>query len=143
MKERQPADDLLDVVRVLLLLQGAILIATTIEAVVWGFLFSGGAGVPALMSVAAAAVVLIARLRVRSDRRHIRRLVYVVECVILATFVIDAALAIALAHALPPLAAVLTDFVLPLAVVWLLRRSTRVARGSTQPSGVALLEGLR
>ncbi len=143
MKERQPADDILDVARVLLLLQGAILIATTIEAVVWGFLFSGGAGVPALMSVAAAASVLIARLRLRSDRRRIRRLVYVVECVILATFVIDAALAITLAHALPPLVAVFTDFVLPLAVVWLLRRSTRAARGSTQPSRVAFLEGSR
>jgi len=142
-KERQPADDILDVVRVLLLLQGAILIATTIEAVVWGFLFSGGAGVPALLSVAAAAIVLIARLRLRSDRRRIRRLVYVVECVILATFVIDAALAITLAHAFPPLVAVFTDFVLPLAVVWLLRRSTRAARAWTQPSGVAFLEGSR
>ena len=140
MKERQPADDLLDVVRVLLLLQGAILIATTIEAIVWGFLFAGGAGVPALMSAGAAGIVLIARLRVRADRRRIRLFVYVVECVILATFVINAALAIALAHALPPVVAIFTDCVLPFAVVWLLRRSTRAARGSTQPGGAALLE---
>ncbi len=142
MNERQAADDLVDVVRVLLLLQGAILIAATIEATVWGVLFAGGAGVPTLMSGVAAAILLIARLRVRPDRRRIRRLVYVVECLILATFMIDAALAIALAHALPPVAAVLTNCVLPFAVVWLLRRSSRV----TAPAplgGAGLLEGSR
>ena len=124
MKDRGPADDLLDVVRVLLLLQGAILLATTIEAVIWGVIFTGVAGAPALMSAAAAAGVLIARVRVRPDRRRIRRLVYLVEGVILATFTIDAGLAIAVAHALPPVAAIFTDGVLPFSLVWLLRRST-------------------
>jgi hypothetical protein len=121
-----PADDLLDVVRALLLTQGAILIATTIEAIVWGLAFAGAPGLPVLFSGAAAALVLIARVRVRPDRRRIRRFVYAVESVILATFVIDAALAIALAHALPPIAAVFTDGVLPLSLMLLLRRSTGV-----------------
>lgn len=142
MKERQPADDLLDVVRVLLLLQGAILIATTIEAIVWGTLFSGAPGAAALMSAGAAGIVLIARLRVRPDRRRLRRLVYVVESVILATFVIDAALAIALAHALPPVAAIFTDCALPFSVVFLLRRSSGV-RTPAPLGGAGLLEGSR
>lgn len=142
MKERQPADDLLDVVRALLLLQGAILVATTVEAVVWGTLFSGAPGAPALMSAVAAGIVLIARLGVRPDRRRLRRLVYVVEGLILATFVIDAALAIALAHALPPLAAVVTDCVLPFSLVFLLRRSSGV-RAPAPVGGAGLLEGSR
>jgi hypothetical protein len=137
MKERGPADDLLDVVRALLLLQGAILIATTIEAIIWGVLFSGTVGAPALMSAAAAAVVLLARLRVRPDRRRTRRLVYLVECAILATFVIDAVLAVALPHALPPPAAVFTGCVLPLSAVLLLRRSTRAARTAMSPAVAA------
>ena len=124
--EGRPGDDLLDVVRALLLMQGAILIATTIEAVIWGVVFSGAPGVPALCSGAAAALVLAARLRLRPDRRLIRRLVYVVEVLILVTFAIDSALAIALAHALPPLAAMFTDGLLPLAVLLLLGRSAGV-----------------
>ena len=47
---RRPADDLLEVARALLLLQGAILIATTIEALVWAAVFPGASGSPALMS---------------------------------------------------------------------------------------------
>jgi hypothetical protein len=131
MNERRPAqnnvEDILAVVRVLLLLQGAILIATTLEAIIWGVIFSGTVGVAALMSGLAAAIALVARVRVRPDRRRIRRLTYVVEGAILATFLIDLAAALVLAHALPPLAAIFTDGLLPLAVVWLLRRSTRAA----------------
>jgi hypothetical protein len=139
--ERRPADDLLDVVRALLLMQGAILIATTIEAVIWGVVFSGAPGVPALMSGAAAALVLAARLRLRPDRRRMRRLVYVVESVILVSFAIDSALAIALAHALPPVAAIFTDGVLPLAVLLLLRRSADVK--TPRPVGGAGLVAAR
>ena len=133
MDERRPADDILDVVRVLLLLQGAILVATTLEAVIWGVIFSGTVGIAALMSGSAAAIVLVARVRVRPDRRRMRRLTYVVEGVILATFVIDTAAALVLAHALPPLAAIFTDGLLPLSLVWLLRRSSR----ATAPAPLA------
>lgn len=139
--EGRPADDVLDVARVLLLVQGAILVATTIEAVIWGVIFAGAPGAPALLSGAAAAAVLIARLRMRPDRRRIRRLVYVVESLILVTFAVDAALAIALAHALPPLAAMFTEGMLPLAVVVLLHR-TAGARPAA-PAGAAALVAAR
>lgn len=136
---RRPAEDLLEVARVLLLVQGSILVATTIESVVWGFAFAGAPGLPTFMSGAAATVILVARARLRSDRRRTRRLVYIVEVFTLATLAIDTALAIALTGALPPAVALLTRLVLPMSVILLLRRSARGA--ATSATSVAALEG--
>jgi len=127
---RRPADDLLEVAKVLLLLQGALLVATTIEALVWAVFFPGASGSPALMSGAAAVAILFARIRVRPDRRWSRRLVYFVEGVILLTAAIDLAIGLALAHALPPMVAVLTQIALPIAVIALLRRSAAQPRAA-------------
>jgi hypothetical protein len=120
----RPAHDLLDVARVLLLLQGAILVATTLEALIWGLIFPGAGGA-ALMSGLSAVVILVARLRLRADRRWSRRLIYLVEGSTVALFAVDMVLAIALTHALPPLVALITQLVLPISVVTLLRRSAR------------------
>jgi hypothetical protein len=137
---RDSSRGLLEVARVLLLLQGAVLVATTIEALIWGIAFAGGGGLPFLLSGTAAAVILIARVRLRADRRWSRRLVYVVEVFTLATFAIDTALAIALTAAVPPGVAILTRLVLPIAVIALLRRG---ARGNNAPvSQMTLLEGM-
>jgi hypothetical protein len=122
---RRPADDLLELARVLLLVQGAILIATTIEALVWGVIFAGAPGSPVWMSGASAAIVLVARVRLRADRRWTRRLVYAIEGLTLATLFLDAALAVALAGTLPPAVALLTQLLLPLSVITLVRRSAR------------------
>lgn len=138
---RRPADELLDLVRVLLLLQGSILVATTIEALIWGVIFPGG-GTAVLMSGVSAVVILVARTRLRADRRWARRLVYVVEGVTLAAVAVDIALAIALTHAFPPVVALLTQLVLPLSVVTLLRRSAGAAAAPIPPSTVAALEAL-
>jgi hypothetical protein len=129
---RRPADELVEVVRVLLLLQGAILVASTIEALFWGLVFPG-AGASVALSGAAAAAVLVARARLRADRLGTRRIVYIVEGVTLVTVVIDSALAFALAAALPPAVALLTRFVLPLCVIALLRRAVR----ATAPISIA------
>jgi hypothetical protein len=137
---RRSTDDLLDVARALLLLQGAILVATTIEALVWAGLFSGASGSPALMSGASAIVVLVGRSRLRADRRWARRLVYLVEGLILLTAAVDVAIGLALAHALPPMVALLTQVVLPISVIALLRRSARLPRATTN-RGTAVLEG--
>ena len=137
-KASRPADDLLDVARVLLLLQGAILVATTIEALFWGAIF--GAGGAVLISGAAAVVILVARSRLRADRRWPRRLVYVVEGVTVALFTVDIALALALTHALPPVVALLTQLVLPVAVITLLRRSVRTTPGSFPSQHISALE---
>jgi hypothetical protein len=133
-------DDLLEVARVLLLLQGAILVATTIEALIWSLAFGGAAGVPLVLSGATAAVILVARARLRADRRRTRRLVYVVEGVTLATLALDTALAIALTNAFPPPVALLTRLVLPLSVILLLRRSARASAAPIAPVTVAAVE---
>jgi len=130
---RRPADELVEVVRVLLLLQGATLVASTIEALFWGLVFPGATGASVVLSGAAAVAVLVARARLRADRLGTRRIVYIVEGVTLATLVIDSALAFALAAALPPAVALLTRFVLSLAVIALLRRAVR----ATAPISIA------
>jgi hypothetical protein len=137
---RRPADDLLDVARALLLLQGAILIATTIEALVWAVIFPGANGSPALMTGASAVAILVGRARMGADRRWTRRLVYLVEGLILLTATADVAIGLALAHALPPIVALLTQVVLPLSAIALLRRSSRLSRMPATP-GIPALEG--
>ena len=137
---RRPADDFLDLARVLLLLQGSILIATTIEAAIWGMAFAGAAAAPFILSGGAAAVILVARTRLRAERRSTRRLVYGVEGFTLAFFALDLVLAIALTGTPPPAVAVLTRFVLPLSVIFLLRQSARATvalRGTTAVEGAS------
>lgn len=141
-KSDRSAEDLLDVARVLLLVQGSILIATTIEAVVWSAAFAGAAGLPAVMSGAVTAAILVARARLRADRSWTRRLVYGVEGVILAAFAIDAALAVALIGAYPPAVAFLTRLFVPISVILLLRDSARPRVAPAVPNTVAALEGV-
>ncbi|HEX4744375.1 MAG TPA: hypothetical protein VFW12_06865 [Candidatus Limnocylindria bacterium] len=135
---RTANEDLLDIARALLLLQGAILLATTIEALVWGTAFGGSARPSFLLSAASAAVILVARVRIRAGRAWSRRLVYAVEGLILATLAIDAVLAVALTQSLPPLVALLTRSVLPVSVIALLRRAARATRPSAETAQLAL-----
>jgi hypothetical protein len=136
----RPADDLLDIARALLLLQGAILVATTIEALVWGAFFPGGGA--ALLSGVSAVVILVARVRLRADRRWSRRLVYVVEGSTVAFFAVDIVLAAVLAQALPPVVALLTQLVLPISVAALLRRSARAVAALARSNTVTALGGV-
>jgi hypothetical protein len=122
---RRPTDELLDVARLLLLLQGAVLVATTIEALIWSLVFPGAAGTPFLVSGVVTVLVLVAGARLRADRSWTRRTLYVVETVILVNLVIDLALAVVITGHVPPIVALLTRFVLPLSVIALLRGSVR------------------
>jgi hypothetical protein len=131
---RRPTDELLDVARVLLLVQGAVLVATTIEALFWTLVFPGAAGTRFLMTGVTALLVLVAGARLRSDRSRTRRIVYVVETVVLVNLVIDLALAVVITGAVPPIVALLTRFVLPLSVIGLLRQSTRATVASVAVS---------
>jgi len=135
---RRPTDDFLDVARALLLLQGSILVATTIEAVIWGMAFAGAAATPFLLSGGAAVVILVARARLRADRHWTRRLVYGVEGFTLAFFALDLALAIALTGTPPPAVGILTRFVLPVSVIFLLRQSARATAVPIPRSTVAV-----
>ena len=137
---RRPADDLLEVARALLLLQGSILVATTIESLFWGFVFPGAGGA-LMMSGASALVILVARARLRADRRWARRVVYAVEVLMLVAIAVDIVLALALTHALPPVVALLTQLVLPTSVVAILRRSARGAGAPPISSTVTVTGG--
>jgi hypothetical protein len=133
---RRPASDFLELERVLLLVQGAILVATTIEAVTWRMAFAG-ASVPVLLTGGAAVMILIARARLRVGRGRSRRFVYAIEGFTLAFLALDLALAIALTGTPPPAVALLTRLVLPLSVIYLIRQSAR----TTSP-GVAAIPAL-
>ena len=122
--DRRPADDLLDVARVLLLVQGAILVATTIESFVWGLAFAGASGVPVLLSGGAAVLILVARARLQAGRSWSRRFVYAVEGFTLGFLALDLVLAVVLTGTPPPAVALLTRFVLPVSVIFLIRQST-------------------
>lgn len=130
---RRPGDDVLDVARVLLLLQGSILVVTTVEALIWGAAF-GAAGSSALLSAASAAALLVARARLRPDRRWMRRTVYVVEAAILLALALDTALALVVTRGTPPAVAILTRLVIPVAVIALIRRSDRSITGAVRPA---------
>jgi len=139
---RDRGDDLLDVVRVLLLVQGGVLLATTVEALIWSIAFAGAAGPSFLVTAAMAGALLLARARVRVDRRWTHRLVYIVEGVLVASLAVDTALALVIVGAVPPAVAVLTRFVLPIAVIALLRRATRPAAAPPSPSTAAAMEAV-
>jgi hypothetical protein len=127
MESARRAEELLDVVRVLLLVQGAILLATTIEALIWSIAFPGASGVMLVLTAATAAALLVSRARLRAGSRRGRRTLYVVESVLVVTIAIDTALAIGITASLPPPVALLTRFVLPLTVIALLRRTDQVS----------------
>lgn len=126
-----PGEEALEIVRVLLLVQGAILVATTIEALVWNLAFAAG-GVAMVMSAAAATALFVARARLRTAGRGTRRLIYLVEGLLLAGLLVDTVLALVVTRALPPAVALLTRLVIPVAVIVLLRRSG--PRPATRPA---------
>jgi hypothetical protein len=85
-------------------------------------------------------LVLVAGARLRADRSWTRRIVYVVETVIVVNLVIDLALAVVITGAVPPIVALLTRFVLPLSVIALLRQSVRAPVASVAPVAVGPLK---
>ncbi|HET8569352.1 MAG TPA: hypothetical protein VFM93_10250 [Candidatus Limnocylindria bacterium] len=129
-------EQLLDVVRALVLLQGAILVAATIEALIWGSAFGGGAAT-AVPSAAAAAALLVARANVGNERRWARRVLFVVEGALIATIAIDGALALLITRALPPATALVTRLLIPLAVIALLRRARAAAAAAPLAAAAA------
>ena len=114
--------DLIEVVRVLLLLQGAILLATTIESLVWSLVFAGAPVGSFWLSAAMAIAVFVGRARLDPSRKR-ARLLYVVEGVLIASLGLDVALATVITGTVPPAVALLTRLVLPIAVVALLERA--------------------
>ena len=119
--------ELVEVVRVLLLVQAAILLANTVEAFVFGLAFSGGVTPTVLMTAASALAVLVSRARLSTETGRGRRALAIVEGVIIASLAIDTALALFLTHQPVPLVSALTRFALPVAVLALLARTRAAA----------------
>jgi hypothetical protein len=117
--------DVLDLVRVLLLLQAAIMVASAVEALVFALAF--GTPVGAVLSGLAAVALFVSRGRLAQGRPGPRRVVYAIEALVLSTLAVDVALGLFLAHTTPPALAVLTRLVLPASIIATLRRSTVAA----------------
>jgi hypothetical protein len=120
----------LDVVRVLLLLQGAILVANTIEAGLFAVAFSAGVAPSVLATAVAAVAIFIGRARLGGGGRRSLRAVYIVEGVIIVMLALDLVLALVLTHQTVPPMAVLTRFALPVAVIAILGRIERAGQRS-------------
>jgi hypothetical protein len=121
-----PADasrprDIVEVIRVLVLLQGAALVVSTLEALV--FLgFAGPTGVPTVVLTGLAALVtfaVAAGLGRRSARA--RRITLFAEGAIAAIALIDLALSLLMTGEPLPLVSTIARLVLPLAVIAVLR----------------------
>lgn len=116
---------MIDLVRVVLLLQGALLATAAVEAAFFSAVFGGASAPSALLTGIAALVVFVARARLAPARRRSRRALYAVEILILLFFGLDVILTLIIARTtVPPLAAI-TQFAMPVAVIWLLGRVSR------------------
>lgn len=126
--------DLLDVLRVLLLLQAALYLVFAIEALVFAGFFGPSALGAVALSLAVTLGLLIARARLDRLARRGRRLLAGFEGLLLAVAVLDAGLALLAAGQLLGLVPALTRGVLPIAIVLLLRRLVRTPAEPASPA---------
>jgi len=119
---------ILELARVVVLLQGAILVATTLEALVWAGFFGPTAGPSIVLSGGAAALTLAAAWALGRPAgrlvRLARRWTLIAETGVIAVALIDLGLAFAIAGAPFGLVPALTRLAIPVAVIVLLSRPT-------------------
>ena len=128
MRTHEARSDGFELVRVLLLLQGAILVANTLEAAVFAMAFSAAVTPTVLMTGAAAIAILVSRIRLDPAEGRARRTIAIVEGALLAGLALDAALALFITHRPLPIVTILTRFALPVAVLVLMRRHAGIGR---------------
>jgi hypothetical protein len=129
--------DLTDLVRVILLVQGAILLATTIEAFIFGLAFSAGVTPIVALTAASAVAVLVARARLARCGRRSRMVLRVIEALLLITIAVEGVLALVLARTGVPPVALLTRFAIPVAVLALLSRTESARVATTSASAMS------
>lgn len=126
---------LIEVVRILVLLQGAIALTSALEAAILGAAFAGSATPSFILTAGGALVTLSLAAALGRRARRARRLVIWLEIGWLLVAVVDLALAVFLARrALEPVP-ILTRLVLPLAIVYLLRRPALRTAFAPPPAG--------
>ncbi len=111
--------------RLLITLQAAVLITATVEALILGSLLGGAQPATLGLTGGSAALALLAAWGLGRRARWARRLTIIGESFVLLTATIDAILALALIHGLPPLMTLVTGGLVPLAVLALLRSGRR------------------
>ncbi len=129
---------LVDIARVLVLLQGAFLSMTTLEVLLWALFGVPSVGPSLLVTGAFALGILLLAAGLGRRVRVARRAAIVVEALVLLWAAVDLALAVLMAHRWLGLVATITRIGMPVAVIVLLRRpSSRLAFRSTSPEGGA------
>jgi hypothetical protein len=111
--------------RLLITLQAAVLVTATIEALILGTILGGAQPATLGLTGGSAALALLAAWGLGRRARWARRLTILGEAFVLLTAALDLVLALILVHGLPPLATLLTEGVVPLAVLGLLREAGR------------------
>jgi len=112
----------LGIVRILLLLQGAIAVMSTLEALVVGAALGAFLGPIILLTAGAAVLTLMAARGVVRRSRRARTTAMWLEATVLVFAVVDLVLALFLARRGLELVPVFTRIVLPVTVIRLLRR---------------------
>lgn len=120
----QGAPDQLEVVRVLLVLQGALAAAATLETLVVSLVLGGSLIVPSAISILLAVATFWAAAHLPRGSHRARIFVFILEGLWLAGAVVDLALSLVLVHRGIGLVPTLTRVAVPLAVLWMLRAPT-------------------
>lgn len=117
-------DSVINVVRILVLIQGGIAFVSTLEVGFITALTGGVTIVPVIVTALAALITLRLSRGLRRGSPRARKYTIRIERLIVAITVIELLLTLFLAHSLPGPVPVLTRLVLPIAVIRLLRQQT-------------------
>ncbi len=131
-----PIDTRVDVVRILLLIQGGIAVTSTIEVFLVGTLTGLFIAPLMLATLVAAIVTLWAARGVRLRSRRARKITFWVEGTILVFALIDLLLAMILARRGLALVPTVTRIVLPIAIMRTLRRPSVKAEFGIAPTTI-------
>ena len=134
--------DLVEVARVFVLMQGAVLVATTIEAAIFGVAFGPAAGSAFVLTACAAVLTLATARGLGRRRRWARKVTIVAEVAILAGALLELGLSLLVLGAAIGLVPILTRVVVPIVVIAALRsRAARATFGTTTAPARAALAG--
>lgn len=130
--------DLVELVSLLVLIQGAVALSLSAEAV-GGALLLGGGGFGALLSLGGAVLTFALGRRLRRRSRRARRWLMVFQFGWLGSAIVDMGLSVAVAGIGPGPVVLLTRVALPLSVLLLLRRTRSEFLPVSEPGGVEVV----
>ncbi|MBF6605482.1 MAG: hypothetical protein IVW53_07875 [Chloroflexi bacterium] len=129
-----PPDDIVELVRIIVLLQAATLTLATLETTVWFVAFGPTVGPSLALTAMSAMLTYATAVGLRRHARWARRVTLVAESLVFAGGSIDAVLALVVAGGPPPLVVALTRIAVPVLVIVLLRRPTARAAFGRLPA---------